>query len=206
MTDIDIDQIQLRRAQHEEWLKNMTFMAMPDLKQKINQSSNFLLPTVAGLVSTCVLQSAQDILKVANKIDNPRILVNAGLLKAVFFEEEPDPEEIELALEENELLFKETDSSYIKQTSYYVEDVNQFYPVDEQVHVRQEETERINYLNIPEALTEKALNTSYPVILLISDHNQFDRAGELQVRHTMFLELPPGVLVTQTDEIQYTVQ
>lgn len=206
MTDIDIDYVQARRTAHEEWLKKMTFMSMPELKQKINEVPSFLLPTVAGLVSTCILQSPQDILKVANKIDRPQVLVNAGLLKAVFFEEEPDPEEVQLALEENELLFKETDDSYIAQTSYHVEDVNQFYPFEEQVHVRQDDTERINYLKIPEALTDKALNAAYPVILLISDHSQFDRAGEMQVRHTMFLELPPGVVVSQTENIQYSVQ
>lgn len=206
MTDIDIDYVQARRTAHEEWLKKMTFMSMPELKQKINEVPSFLLPTVAGIISTCILQSPQDILKVANKIDNPRVLVNAGLLKAVFFEENPDPEEVQLALEENELLFKEDDSSYICQTSYFVEDVNQYYPFEEQVHVRQEETERINYLNIPEALTDKALSAKYPLILLISDHNEFDRAGEMQVRHTMFLELPPGVVANQTETIQFSVQ
>lgn len=197
---------QQRLEAYQSWIGNTKFMSLESFNRLINTDHSVIIPSKHGASIVCVVRSAQDLLEIATRLDRPQVLVSAGLLKSVYIEDNPDQDEIEMSAEAGELLIQSTEHNIVKRSMQVVVDINQFYSVDERVHVQEKEVEQVNYKVIPEALTEYALTAQYPAMLLISDHSESDRMGGFEIRHTMLLDLPPGVEVSFEGNVAYRVQ
>lgn len=209
MTELDRDQLRIK--EYLEWKNRTIFMSVDEYLQRVNNPADGLLLN-RDQTFICILSCPEDILKVANKMESVTALETAGLLKQIWFIDETGQEEYnylvaeDLIKDKHEVYVHAADVNFVSQSFLVVQDINRYYAPHEQVHIIEKTEERLDYTLVPQAIGESLKHESYPCLLLVSDHKEFDRAGDMEVRHTMVFSLPPGVQYVSNGSIHYELR
>lgn len=196
---------------YQQWRARTVFMSRQEMQSRLNNVQDNLTAPV-GMTFICVLTRPEDLLQIANRMESVAPLENAGLLKQVFIKEELDSQELEYLIEEGllqtsqELCVSAQEFDYKQREVIKITDINPFFPEHEKVSVEAVEDYRGDYTLIPNALTQQALDQTYPCMLLVSDHESFDRAGDMSIRHTMLFDLPCNLKATPQEYIEIIPQ